>query len=94
MAIIVGYVIALIGALIAYQLSNDKPKKTKFKVWGIALMVLISPALSFAMGLTYAVMVQNGWARLVMWYISPVIFMIGLSMLLVGIFRKNEPGQR
>ena len=46
MAISVGYVISRLGALIAYQLSSDKSNKTKFKVWGIALMVLISPALS------------------------------------------------
>ncbi|MGA9289820.1 MAG: hypothetical protein WBV93_15915 [Anaerobacillus sp.] len=90
MAIGVGYVISCLGALVAYQLSSGKSTKRNFKVWGIALMVPISPALSFAMRLTYAVMVQKGWAGLIMWYISPFLFLIGLSMFLVGIFRKKE----
>ncbi|WP_019376143.1 hypothetical protein [Virgibacillus halodenitrificans] len=90
MAIAVGYVIALIGAVIAYQLSEGKPKKRKYKVWGIALMLPISPALAFSIGLSYAVIVENGWAALIMWYIFPIIFIIGLIMLLVGIFNKEE----
>ncbi len=90
MAIAVGYAVALIGTVIAYQLSEGKPKKTKYKVWGIAIMLPISPALAFSIGLTYAVIVKNGWAALMMWYIFPLIFIIGLIMLLVGIFSKEE----
>ncbi|TMN23046.1 hypothetical protein [Lentibacillus cibarius] len=90
MAIAVGYAVALLGTVIAYLLSEGKPKKTKYKVWGIALMLPISPALAFSIGLTYAVIVKNGWAALMMWYIFPLIFIIGLIMLLVGIFSKEE----
>ncbi|MGP4108828.1 hypothetical protein [Virgibacillus sp. L01] len=90
MAIVIGYGIAFIGVLVAYQLSVGKPKNKKYKVSGIALMVPISPALSFAIGLTYAVIVESGWAALIMWYIFPFIFIIGLVMLLVGIFKKEE----
>ncbi|WP_058306273.1 hypothetical protein [Gracilibacillus massiliensis] len=90
MAIFIGYGIAFIGALVAYQLSVGKPKNKKYKVWGIALMVPISPAFSFAIGLTYAVIVESGWAALIMWYIFPFIFIVGLVMLLVGIFKKEE----
>ncbi|SDQ07426.1 hypothetical protein SAMN05216232_0399 [Virgibacillus subterraneus] len=90
MAIFIGYGIAFIGALVAYQLSVGKPKNKKYKVWGIALMVPISPAFAFAIGLTYAVIVESGWAGLIMWYIFPFIFIIGLVMLLVGIFKKEE----
>ncbi|MBM7553966.1 hypothetical protein [Thalassobacillus pellis] len=90
MAIIVGYVIAFIGALAAYQLSKGTPKKRKYKVWGIALMVPISPALAFAIGSNYAFIVKNGWATLIMWYIFPVIFIIGFVMLMVGILMKEE----
>ncbi|WP_245728969.1 hypothetical protein [Thalassobacillus cyri] len=90
MAIAIGYVIAFIGALVAFLLSVDKPKNNKYKVWGIALMVPISPALAFAIGLTYAFIVENAWAGLIMWYIFPFIFIIGLVMLMVGIFKKEE----
>ncbi|WP_235816490.1 hypothetical protein [Bacillus massilinigeriensis] len=90
MAIVVGYGIAFIGAFVANMLSVGKSKKRKYKVWGIALMVPISPALSFALGLTYAIIEKNGWAALSMIYIFPIIFIIGLVMLLVGIFKKEE----
>lgn len=90
MVIIIGYVIAFIGALVAFLLSADKPKNKKYKMWGIALMIPISPALAFAIGRTYAIIVENGWAALIMWYIFPIIFIIGLVMLLVGIFKKEE----
>ncbi|MGE7907559.1 hypothetical protein ACQKNS_24645 [Peribacillus sp. NPDC094092] len=90
MAFAVGYGIAFIGALVAYQLSKGKSKKRKLIVWGIALMLAISPFLSFAVGLTYAFTVGNGWAALIMWYMFPIGFIIGLIMLLVGIFKKKE----
>jgi hypothetical protein len=38
MAFVVGYGIALIGALVAHQLSKGKEKKRKYIVWGITLM--------------------------------------------------------
>ncbi|QTL52552.1 hypothetical protein [Priestia aryabhattai] len=90
MPFVVGYGIAIIGAMIAYQLSKGKTKKRKDIVWGIALMLTIAPFLSFAIGLTYAVIAENGWAALIMWYIFPVIFVIGLIVLLIGIFKKKE----
>ncbi|VDG98646.1 Uncharacterised protein [Lysinibacillus sphaericus] len=90
MPFLIGYGIAFLGAFMAYYLSKEKSKKRKYIVWGIALMLAISPFLSFAIGLTYAVIVGNGWAGLIMFYICPVIFLIGLVMLLVGIFKKEE----
>lgn len=90
MAIVIGYGIAFLGVVIAYLLSVGKSKKGKYKVWGIALMVPISPSISFAIGLTYAVMMENGWAAMIMWIIFPILFIIGLVMLLVGFFKKEE----
>ncbi|SES18609.1 hypothetical protein SAMN04487944_12267 [Gracilibacillus ureilyticus] len=86
----IGYGIAILGAIVASQLSKGKTKKRKYIVWGITLMVAISPFLSFALGLTYAVIEKSGFAALIAFYIFPVIFLIGLIMLLVGIFKKNE----
>ncbi|MFC3039212.1 hypothetical protein ACFOGI_02985 [Virgibacillus xinjiangensis] len=92
MAIVIGYAIALLGAVAAFQLSKGKSKKRKYIVWGTALIVPISQALSFAVGLSYAFMVENGWAALIMWYIFPILFLIGLVMLLVGIFKREGTG--
>ncbi len=90
MAIAVGYIIAGIGAFVAYWFSTGESRKSKLKIWGIALMLPISPALAFSIGLSYAISVQNGWAGLIMWLIFPFIFFIGLTLLLVGIFTKEK----
>ncbi|WP_337969840.1 hypothetical protein [Virgibacillus salexigens] len=90
MVFVVGYGVACIAAMIAYLLSRDKSRNSKYKIWGIALMVPISESLSFAIGLTYATIVKNGWAGLIMWYIFPIIFIIGLMMLTVGILKKEK----
>lgn len=90
MAIAIGYIIACIGAFVAYWFSTGESRKTKLKIWGIALMLPISPALAFSIGLSYAISVENGWAGLIMWFIFPFIFFIGLTLLLVGIFKKEK----
>ncbi|MEK3934583.1 hypothetical protein MKY41_04620 [Sporosarcina sp. FSL W7-1349] len=90
MAIGIGYLIASIGAVLAYLLSKGKTKRRKYIAWGIALMLPISPALAFSLGLTYAVSVGDGWSALIMVYIFPILFLIGLVMLLVGIFTKED----
>ena len=74
MPFVVGYGIAIIGAIIAFQLSEGKTKKRQYIIWGITLMLAISPFLSFAIGLTYAVIAKSGWAALIMWYIFPCAF--------------------
>ncbi|WP_232819633.1 hypothetical protein [Exiguobacterium sp. TNDT2] len=74
----------------AYWFSTGESRKTKFKTWGIALMLPISPALAFSIGLSYAISVENAWAGLIMWLIFPFIFFIGLTLLLLGIFKKEK----
>ncbi|MFJ7755874.1 hypothetical protein ACQKGI_21790 [Peribacillus muralis] len=90
MAFAVGYGIAFIGVFVAYQLSKGKSKKRRCIVWGIALMLAISPFLSFAIGLSYSFIVEDPWVALIMWYLFPIGFIIGLILLLVGIFKKKE----
>ncbi|WP_433745581.1 hypothetical protein [Falsibacillus pallidus] len=90
MPFLIGYGIAILGAIIANNLSKGKTDKRKFIVWGITLMFAISPFLSFAIGLTAAVIEKSGWAIMIMWVIFPPIFLIGFVLLLVGIFKKEE----
>ena len=90
MAMIVGYTIAVLGAIVAYQFGNGKSRKRKYMVWGFSLMVSISPALSFAIGLTYAAIVRSGWASMIMWILFPIGFFVGLVLLFVGIFMKED----
>ncbi len=87
--IFVGFAIAFIGSAMAYQLTKGKSKKRKYIIWGINTMLTIAPFFSFAIGLSYALIVQNGWAAMLMWLLFPIIFIIGLGLLLVGIFKRN-----
>ncbi|WP_240507967.1 hypothetical protein [Virgibacillus indicus] len=85
-----GYLITLLTVLIAYLLSRGKPKKGKYKLWGIAIMLLISLPLAYSIGITYAEIAGNPWAALMTFYAFPIIFSIGLIMLLIGVFKKDE----
>ncbi|MCM3214117.1 hypothetical protein ABER75_24625 [Niallia taxi] len=87
---LIGYGVPILGIVLGLHYSMERTKKRKYIVWGIVLMFAISPFLSFAIGLSYAVIAANGWAALIMLYIFPIIFIIGLGMLLVGIFKKEE----
>ncbi len=89
MAIFVGILIAIVGAYVAFLLSTGKSKKRKYIVWGIILMLLISPSISFAMGLSFAVITKSGWSALVMLYIFPIMFLAGLIVFFIGLFEKK-----
>ncbi|WP_088043401.1 hypothetical protein [Bacillus sp. EAC] len=90
MAVNIALFIALIGTALAYPFSNGKSRKRKYIIWGIANMVAIGPFLSFAIGLTYAIIKRNGWAAMLMWIVYPIIFVIGLIQLIIGIFMKKS----
>ncbi|WP_160725643.1 hypothetical protein [Bacillus sp. USDA818B3_A] len=87
MAIIVALAIAIMGFIIAYQLSKGQSKKRKYIVWGITTMIAIAPFLSFSIGLTFAFIVRNGWASMIMWVLFPIMFLLGLILLLVGVVK-------
>lgn len=89
MAIAVALGIVVLGVALAIHFTRGTSKKRKYIVWGIALMVAIAPFLSFAIGLLYAIIMRNGWAALIMWYLFPILFLIGVIMLIVGIFIKK-----
>lgn len=90
MAIGVALSISIIGSLIAYQLTIGQSGKRKRIIWGITLMIAIAAPISFTIGLLTAIAVQNGWAVGIMFYIFPVIFLIGLITLIAGIRTKKE----
>lgn len=90
MVLFVGYVFAFIGALAAYYLSEGKSKKRKYIVWGITLMLVISPFLSFQIGLTYGLIIKNVWAiPVTIIILFSIGFIIGLIILLIGVFKKK-----
>jgi cytochrome bd-type quinol oxidase subunit 2 len=90
LAILIAILIALIGAAIAHIFTKGQSRKRKYIIWGIANMVAIGPFLSFAIGITYAIIEGNGWAGMLMWVVYPIIFVIGLIQLIIGIFMKKS----
>ncbi|MFD2130853.1 hypothetical protein ACFSKI_06330 [Pseudogracilibacillus auburnensis] len=85
-----GYLITFASTPIAYLLGMDKSKKNKYRVWGIAIMFPISLPLSYSIGITYSFIVRTPWGTLLMLYIFPLVFIVGVILLLVGIFKKEE----
>ncbi|MFF5814880.1 hypothetical protein ACFY5J_26280 [Peribacillus butanolivorans] len=71
------------------NLAKKSQKKRKYIIWGITIMVAFAPFLSFSIGLTYAFIVRNGWAGLIMWILFPIICILGLIVLLVGVFKEK-----
>lgn len=88
-----GYIITLISVPIAYLLSTGKSKKGKYMIWGIALMLPISLPLAYSIGITYSLIVGNPWATMLLLYVFPIIFIIGLIIFLVGIFYRDKGKQ-
>lgn len=85
-----GYLITLLSITIAYLLGIGKSKKSKYKMWGVAIMLPISLPLAYSVGITYSLIVANPWATMLLLYVFPVIFIVGLILLLVGVFKQNE----
>ncbi|MFA1822341.1 hypothetical protein ACDX78_19625 [Virgibacillus oceani] len=90
--IYLGYLITLLSVPIAYLLSVGKINKKKCKIWGIAIMLPISAPLAYSIGFSYAIFIGDGFAALLMLFVFPILFIIGLILLLVGIFKKDEAG--
>ncbi|MGG2112878.1 hypothetical protein ABFY60_20675 [Lysinibacillus pakistanensis] len=90
MAFVIALLIVLAGLIAVFQLSEGRSEKGKFIVWGIITMIVFAPFLSFLIGVTFGMMARNGWAISMMMFLSPVIFVIGLIILLLGIYKSNE----
>ncbi|MGE7695588.1 hypothetical protein ACQKNC_16025 [Lysinibacillus sp. NPDC094177] len=90
MAFVIALIIVLVGLIAAFQLSEGRSEKGRYIVWGIITMIAFAPFLSFLIGVTYGMTVRNGWAASIMMFLSPLIFVIGLIILLLGIYKKNE----
>lgn len=89
MTMVVGYTIALLGAVAAYLLGRGKSNKEKMIVWGILLMIPISEALAFSLGVTTTYIMNDAWIQIVVWGVTfPIFFIIGLVMFLFGKFNK------
>ncbi|AVK86147.1 hypothetical protein C3943_22910 [Lysinibacillus sp. B2A1] len=90
MAFVIALLIVLAGLIAVFQISEGGSEKGKYVVWGIITMIVFAPFLSFLIGVTYGMLARNGWAASIMMLLSLIIFVIGLIILLFGIYKNDE----
>ncbi|MFS0864378.1 hypothetical protein [Fredinandcohnia sp. 179-A 10B2 NHS] len=90
MAFVVTIALLALAVFIGYKLTAAKTKKRKRIVWGVITMLVFSPLVSWLVSIAYATIVESGWAGIaLMMLLLPLIFLIGLVILLIGIFKKE-----
>lgn len=90
MAFVIALLIVLVALIAAFQLTEGKSEKGKYIIWGIITMIAFAPFLSFVIGVVYGTIVSNDWVASIMLFLSPLIFVIGVIILILGIYKKDE----
>ncbi|ACA40282.1 hypothetical protein J2D69_11215 [Lysinibacillus sphaericus] len=82
-------VIALVLIVsIVFIICLGKSKKTTFIIWGITLMVVIAPLFAWLVSILYGIKEGDGFAAVgLMVILFPFLFLIGLVIFLVGVFK-------
>lgn len=89
----IGLVVVALALIVSvvFMISLGMSKKTKLIIWGITIMVIISPLLAWVVSIFYGIKVGDGFAAAgLMVILFPFLFLIGLVTLLVGVFKKNN----
>ncbi|MFJ3389316.1 MULTISPECIES: hypothetical protein [Lysinibacillus] len=90
MAFVIALLIVLVGLIAGFQLTEGRSEKGNYIVWGIITMIAFAPFLSFVIGVMYGIVVKNSWATSIMMFLAPIIFVIGLIILLLGIYKNDK----
>ncbi len=79
-------VIPLIGVYLGFILTLRKSNKQKYIVWGLLTAFLFAPFLGWSISLT----ISDGFGALgIALILFPGIFLLGIILLLIGIFKKK-----
>lgn len=84
-----GFMITFLIICLAFLLSFGKSQNGKYLIWGVAVLLLATP-FSDQVGFVYAISVGDGFAWMMALVLFPIIAGVGLMLLLIGIFKKNE----
>ncbi len=84
-------IVALVLVMsIVFMIGLGKSKKTKCMIWGITIMIVIAPLLSWLIAIPFGIWEGDGFAAVgLMMILFPLLFLIGLVTLLIGLFKKN-----
>ncbi|WP_375199748.1 hypothetical protein [Bacillus sp. RS11] len=76
---------------VAFMISHGKSNKEKYIIWGITMMLVIAPLFSWVVSILYGVYEGEGFAAVaLMMVMFPLLFLIGLVLLLMGILKKGK----
>ncbi|WP_260982693.1 hypothetical protein [Lysinibacillus fusiformis] len=83
-------VIALVLIVsIVFIICIGKSKKTTLIIWGITIMLVIAPLFTWVVSILYGIKEGDGFATVgLMVILFPILFLIGLVILLIGAFKK------
>lgn len=77
-----------ISLIVCLALSIGMFKDKKYIVWGIFTMFVFSPLLTWIVSTLYGISVGDGFAAVaLMMVMFPSLFLVGIVILLVGIYR-------
>ena len=83
------FIFVFVTVYVGFLLTLKKNRKRKFVTWGLLTMFIFAPGLSWLIGMSVGVLVGDGFAGGAMMVILfPIVFIIGLILLLIGIFKK------
>ena len=90
-SMIIAASIVCIALLATIFLNKGATMKVKGITWGIVTMLVIAPLLSWLIGIGYGIYIGEGFAAVgVIIILFPILFIVGLALLLIGIFKKDE----
>ena len=76
---------------IGFLLTLKKSKKRKYIIWGLLTIFIFTPVLSWVIGIIFGIIEGDGFAAIgMMTLLFPIIFIIGLILFLVGIFKNSS----
>ncbi|HWK23630.1 MAG TPA: hypothetical protein VNS08_11430 [Ureibacillus sp.] len=91
MAFAVAIIILVIAVSLAFHFTLGKSKKRKYVIWGLTTMIAIAPFFTWLISIWFAIIVGDGFAGIgLMMIMFPIIFLIGLILLLVGAFMRTK----
>ena len=91
MAIIIPFVVLVACFIYVKKLSKGKTDKRKYIVWGTTIAFIIAPLVSWIISSLYGIGEESGFAVIaLMAVIFPPLFLIGIVVLLIGLFKKES----
>ncbi len=88
-AIFTASCLLLLGVGLTAFFTRHAKLKTKWLAWGVVTMLVITPLLSWLLSFIYGIYEGDGFAAIgMLMLLLPLFFLVGLIVLIVGLFKK------